>query len=397
MTATYEKRNLAVLIYAQAVLGGQMPINIILGGLAGSYLADNRALATLPMSIIVLVSMFSAPLASLFMGRYGRRAGFLVGAFAGGAGGALAVWALSAGRFGILLLASVGTGIYLSFQGFFRFAAAETTTAERQPKAIAWVLAGGLVNALVGPEIVRVFGDALAPTPYAGAYAAIVGISLLGAAGIWFLRIPKPDMRTRRDTGRPLAVIFRDPTVLAAVLCAMVSYAVMSLVMTSTPLAMVAYGFQEGHAADVVRWHVFAMFAPSFFTGHVIARFGHIPVIGCGLALLAACSGLALTGTEIHNFYIALIALGIGWNFGFIGSTSLLATAHTPAERAKVQGLNDFLVFGLVATASFASGALLNTYGWNSVQLAAIPSLLLAAAVLAWLRLVHLGPHHEPV
>ena len=392
----HEKRNLAVLIFAQAVLGVQMPINIILGGLAGAYLADNPAFATLPISIIVLTSMFMAPVASLFMGRYGRRAGFLLGAFAGGAGGAIAVWALAIGSFGLLLLASVGTGTYLSFQGFFRFAAAETVAPERQPKAIAWVLAGGLVNALVGPEIVRLAGDALAPIPYAGAYAAIIGISLLGAAGIAFLRIPRPSSELRRDSGRPLAVIFRDPTVIAAVLCAMVSYAVMNLVMTSTPLAMVAHGFQEGHAADVVRWHVFAMFAPSFFTGHVIARFGHVRVIGFGLALLAACSAVALTGTEIHNFYLALIALGFGWNFGFIGSTSLLATAHSAAERAKVQGLNDFLVFGLVAAASFASGALLNAYGWSSVQLAGIPSLLLAAAALAWLRLVAAKPRREP-
>jgi len=382
------RRNLSILIYAQAVLGSQMPIHIILGGLAGARLAESPALATLPISVIVLVSMLTAPLASLLMGRFGRKTGFLLATLAGASGGALAVRALLVGDFATLLLGSACTGVYQSFQGFFRFAAAETTSPEQQPKAISWVLAGGLVSALIGPEIVQLAGDALAPVPYAGPYAAIVGINVLGAVGLAFLRIPRPAPVANADRGRPLAVILRDPKIVAAMLCAMVSYAVMNLVMTSTPLAMVAHGFNAGHAADVVRWHVLAMFAPSFFTGHVIARFGHLRVIGCGLALLAGCAAIALTGTEIHKFYGALIALGLGWNFGFIGATSLLTTAHAPSERAKVQGLNDFLVFGLVATASFASGALLNAFGWNAVQLAVLPALLIAVAAMSWLKLV---------
>ena len=168
----------------------------------------------------------------------------------------------------------------------------------------------------------------------------------------------------------------------------MVSYAVMNLVMTSTPLAIVGNGFTTNHAADIVRWHVIAMFAPSFVTGHIIARVGHLPVIGTGLLLLGVCSAIALSGVDLHHFYLALVALGIGWNFGFIGATSLLATAYSPEEQAKVQGLNDFLVFGLVAFASFSSGALLNSFGWTAVQLAVVPSVLVAAAIIAWYRLL---------
>ena len=379
------KRNLAVLFTAHAVLGCQLPVNVVLGGLAGALLAENRALATLPMSVIVLLSMFTAPVASLIMGRYGRRAGFLIGALAGALGGALSARALFSGSFGMLLAGSACTGVFTAFQGFVRFAASDAVPEPMKPKAISWVLAAGLVNALVGPEIVRWLGAAFAPTPYAGAYAAVVGVNILGAIVLLFLRIPPPP-RASVDAAnaRPVGVLLRQPRLIAAILCGMFSYAVMSLVMTSTSLAMSDHGFTADHAADVVRWHVFAMFAPSFVTGHLITRFGHLAVIALGLVLLFCCAAIALLGYELHQFYFALIALGIGWNFGFIGATSLLATTHRPEEQAFVQGLNDFLVFGLVAVASFGSGALLSTWGWPAVQYAAVPSVLLACAILIW-------------
>jgi MFS family permease len=388
----HTRRNITVLILAQAVLGAQLPVNIILGGLAGALLAPSAALATLPISIIVLVSMFTVPMASLFMGRFGRRAGFVLGTAAGGWGAALATFALLGERFEWLLLGAVGTGIYQSFQGFFRFAAADAADPAFKPKAISWVLAGGLISALLGPEIVRTMADAMSPTPYAGAYASLIAINGVGAIIVSFLRIPRPPRREPGAShGRPLALILREPRVVTAVVCAMVSYAVMNLVMTSTPLAMVAQGFTTDHAANVVRWHVLAMFAPSFVTGNIIARLGHLPVIGIGLLLLGACSLIALAGVELHHFYLALIALGFGWNFGFIGATSLLGTTHSDAEQAKVQGLNDFLVFGLVSVASFSSGALMNLFGWNAVQLAVIPTLLVAVAAIAWGRYVRRG------
>ena len=389
MSATqHEKHNVAVLFVAQALLGAQGPVHIILGGLAGALLASNRALATLPISVIVLVSMFTAPVASLIMGRHGRRFGFLLGALAGGIGGALSVYALVIESFALLVLGAAVSGINQSFQGFMRFAAADTATDEFRPKAISWVMAGGLISALLGPEVVRLAGNALAPTPFAGAYVAITVLNIVGAAVLVFLRIPVPlRISSAANTGRPLAVIFRTPKVIAAVVCAMVSFAVMSLVMTSTPLAMVEHGFSPNHAADVVRWHVVAMFAPSFFTGALIARFGVSRVITLGFVLLGVCAAIALSGVDLHQFYAALVMLGLGWNFSFVGATSLLATAHTRLEQAKVQGCNDFLVFGLVSIASFSSGALLNSYGWDAVQLAAAPGLAIGVFALAWLWL----------
>jgi predicted MFS family arabinose efflux permease len=377
------RRNVAVLFSAQAILGAQLPINIIIAGLAGAVLADNRALATLPISVMVLVSMFTALPASHFMGRFGRRAGFLVGALAGGVGGLLSAQALLGDSFGLLLVGAGFTGIYQSIQGFFRFAAADTAAPAFKPKAISWVMAGGLISALIGPEIVRAVGDYFAPVPYAGAYAAVVFVNIIGAGIVGLLDIPTPPRKMKGAVaGRPILEILTQPRTTVAILCAMIAYAMMTLVMTSTPLAMLDHGFTADHAADVVRWHVLAMFAPSFFTGTLITRFGHLRVIAAGLLLLAICSLIALTGTELHHFYLALIALGLGWNFGFIGGTSLLATTHTVEEQAKVQGINDFLILGLVTLASFASGALLSYSGWEMVQLAMAPALLVAAAAL---------------
>jgi MFS family permease len=383
------RRNVGILAFAQAVLGSQLAIQIIVGGLAGAYLAHDPSLATLPISVAVLSSMFAAPAASLFMGRFGRRAGFLLGAAFGAVAGALSAWALLIGSFELLLAGAACFGVYQAFQGFYRFAAADTASDQFKPKAISWVLAGGLAAAFIGPEVVQLSRDMLAPIPFAGAYMMVVVINVVGAIGLLFLRIPLPQSTVETgDTGRPLGEIFRQPTVIVAVLCAMVSYALMSLVMTSTPLAMHHHGLSTDDAADVVRLHVLAMFAPSFFTGSLIGRFGHGKVIGVGLALLGACGVIAVAGVELVNFYWGLFALGIGWNFGFIGATSLLATAHTSEERAKVQGLNDFLVFGLVAFASFSSGALLHFYGWPAVQFAMIPALTVAAVSLAWLAFI---------
>ncbi len=393
MTAVYgdngdrrAKRNVAVLFFAQAVLGSQMPIHIILGGLAGFTLAENKALATLPISLMVLVSMFSAAPMSLFMGRFGRQLGFWVGATAGALGGAISALSLLLESFELLLFGAAFTGIYQATHGFFRFAAADTASEAFKPKAISWVLAGGLLGALIGPEVVRVTADYFAPIPFAGAYASVVAINLAGAIGILFLDIPKPPRRAKgASSGRLLGEIFRQPETLVAVVCAMVSFALMTLVMTSTSLAMGGQGFSTAHAADVVRWHVVAMFGPSFFTGSIISRFGHLPVIGVGLLLLGIAGVTAVSGVELENFYLALISLGLGWNFSFIGATSLLGTTHTAVEQAKVQGLNDFLVFGLVTVASFSSGALLYAYGWSAVQFAMIPALALAGLAVFWL------------
>ena len=377
---------MAVLFFAQAVLGSQLQINIILGGLAGAFLANNVVFATLPISLIMLTAMFGAPLASHIMGRFGRRVGFLIGAAGGGIGGALAATALMIGRFDLLLLGAGLTGLYYSFHGFYRFAAADTASPAFRPKAISWVLAGGLVGAILGSEVVKVSSELLSPIPFAGAYLVVVLLNITGAIGIAFLDIPPPPRGSKdKPAGRPLGEIVCQPETVVAVLCAMMSYGTMVLVMTSTTLAMVEHGFTTNHAADVIRWHALAMFGPSFVTGNIIARFGHLPVMSFGLVLLGMCCVIALVGVGLENFYIALILLGLGWNFSFIAATGLLSNTHSASERAKVQGLNDFLVLGTVSLASLSSGALLNLYGWPAVQLAAAPALVIAACALLWL------------
>jgi MFS family permease len=382
------KRNVAVLVFAHAVLGSQLAINIIIAGLAGAVLADDPALATLPISIVVVGSLVTAPAMSLFMGRYGRRAGFWVAALAGAVASALCAQALYIGSFGLFVGGSLLLGVYQAAQGFFRFAATETAAEAFKPKAISWVLAGGLLSALLGPEIATLTSTSVAGVPYAGAYLAMIVLNVVGAAGLTLLDIPTPPPAAKAaDTGRPLAVIVRQPVFVVAVLAAMVGFSAMSLVMTSTPLAMVGHGFTPAHATDVVRWHIVAMYAPSFFTGSLIVRFGRLSVIAAGLLLLGLCGAIALAGVDLEHFYLALIALGLGWNFSYIGATSLLGTAHTRAEQAKVQGLNDFLVLGLVAVGSFGSGALLDAFGWSAVQYAMAPALILALVGVAWLAL----------
>jgi MFS family permease len=388
LTDRRAKRNVAVLVFAHAVLGSQLAINIIVAGLAGAILADDPSLATLPISIVVVGSLLTAPAMSLFMGRYGRRAGFWVAALAGAVAAALCARALYVGSFGLFMVGSALLGVYQAAQGFFRFAAADTASESFKPKAISWVLAGGLLSALLGPEIVRVTSGTATTVPYAGAYLAMIALNLIGALGLWFLDIPTARPAAKgADTGRPLAVIARQPAFVIAVVSGMVGFSAMSLVMTSTPLAMVGHGFTPDHAADVVRWHIVAMFAPSFITGSVIVRVGRLPVIAAGLLLLGVCGAIAIAGVDLHHFYLALVALGVGWNFSYIGATSLLGTTHTPAEQAKVQGLNDFLVLGFVAVGSFGSGALLDAYGWNAVQYAMVPALFIALAGILWLGL----------
>jgi predicted MFS family arabinose efflux permease len=388
------KRNVAVLVAAQAVLGAQMPVLFILGGLAGQLLASNKALATLPISMIVLTSMFAAPALSLLMGRLGRRPGFLIGALCGAVGGGLAAYALVIGSFPLLVGAAAFNGVYMAAQGFYRFAAADAASAGFRPKAISYVLAGGLLSAIIGPELTKLTRDALAPVPFAGAYVAVAGLNLVGALLFFLLDAPRPEPPAPGAArGRPLGEIVAQPRVAVAIICAMVSYALMNLVMTSTPLAIVGCGFGPDHAAGVVQAHVLAMFAPSFFTGALIARFGAERIVGAGLALLAGGGAVALSGVELSQFYGALILLGLGWNFGFIGATTMLTAAHRPEERAKVQGLNDFLVFGLVAAASFSSGALMDGLGWEAVNLAMAPFLATAGAALIWLAL---SPRRRP-
>ncbi len=385
-----QRKNLAVLIAAQAFLGAQMPLIFTIGGLAGQQLAPHPCFATLPIALIVLGSMLTATPLSSFMQRYGRQAGFFLGAMGGAAGGAMASWGLIEQSFPLFLIGSLLTGIYMSSQGFFRFAATDTASEEFKPKAISYVMAAGLVSAVIGPTLVKLTANEMV-VPFLGAYLAVVGINLIGALLFFGLDIPKPTVEAGSAGGRTRRELLADPRILVSIVCAMVAYALMNLVMTSTPLAVVGCGFTQNNAADVVTAHVLAMFIPSFFTGHLIVRFGAEKIVATGLVILAGAGAVALAGTELFNFFGALILLGLGWNFGFIGATSMLSTAHTVEERGRVQGMNDMFVFGCVTVASLSSGGLMNcsggdpVQGWTAVNIAMVPFLLLAGFALLWL------------
>jgi MFS family permease len=388
------KRNIAVLVAAHALMGAQMPMLFVVSGLAGAMLSINPCFATLPISLIVFGSMTTAPWLSPLMQRRGRKFGFFIGTLGGAFGAAIAAYALTIRSFELLLVGSYFTGIYMSAQGFYRFAAADTASDSFRPKAISYVMAGGLLAAIFGPQVNKlVFGAT--STPYLGTYLAVIAINLIGM--FLFMLLDLPDGDGGQADGKNLpparsrAELLRNPTILVAIICGMVSFSLMNLVMTATPLAVIGCGYTNANANDIVSAHVLAMFIPSFFTGHLINRFGVTRIISCGLIILGLAGVVALSGIALGNFFVALVLLGIGWNFGFIGATSLLTSAHEPHERGRAQGLNDMMVFGCVTLASLASGGLLNctggsaVQGWSAVNLAMVPFLLLAGSALVWL------------
>ncbi len=387
------RRNVAVLVMAQAFIGAQMSMIFILGGLAGQSLASNRCLATLPISLIVFGSMTTAPWMSQVMQRFGRRTGFFMGTGGGALGAAIAAWGLVQHSFLLFMAGSFLTGIYMSAQGFYRFAAVDTASDSFRPKAMSYVMAGGLISAILGPQLAKVTADAL-PVPYLGTYLTVIAINVVGASLFLFLDIPKPAPQVKGPAGgRSRIEMLKSPRILVAIISGMVSYSLMTLMMTSAPLAIVGTGFSKGDAANVVSAHVLAMFIPSFFTGHLIARFGVERIIATGLVILAGSGLMALSGVHLGNFFISMILLGVGWNFGFIGASSMLAGAHRPEESGRIQGINDMIVFGMVTIASIASGGLMNcsggtaTAGWDAVSTAMIPFLTLAGGALIWLVL----------
>ncbi|MCO4841982.1 MAG: MFS transporter [Yoonia sp.] len=388
------KRNVAVLVAAQAILGAQMPMIFVIGGLAGGMLSPIACLATLPISFIVFGSMMTAPWLSPWMQRNGRKSGFFIGAAAGAIGAMISAYGLYIGSFYVLLAGSLLTGIYMSAQGFYRFAATDTASESFRPKAISYVMAGGLVSAIIGPQLNKLVQDAFV-VPFLGTYLAVAALNLFGMLLFFALDLPKgtKDEPVLENAPKPRTKgeLLRDPRIVVAIICAMVAYSLMNLVMTSTPLAVVGCGFTKNNANDIVSAHVLAMFVPSFFTGHLIARFGVEKIIATGLVILLFAGLVALSGVDLMNFFVALILLGVGWNFGFIGATTMLAAAHAPHERGVVQGMNDMIVFGMVTVASLASGGLMNcsggtaVEGWNAVNLAMVPFLILAGGALIWL------------
>ena len=391
------KQNVLVLIAAQAILGAQLPIIFVVGGLAGGQLAGNVCFATLPISLIVFGSMTTAPWLSRFMHAYGRQAGFFLGTFSGAVGAAISAYGLFISSFTVFLVGSYLSGIYMTTQGFYRFAATDTASEQFRPKAISYVMAGGLLSAVLGPQLNKIVQD-LSVITFLGSYVTIVAINLVGIFLFFLLRLPKQSSNVATNANlkpeRSKRDLLRNPKILVAITCGMIAYSLMNLVMTSTPLAVIGCGFTKDNANDIVSAHVVAMYLPAFFTGHLIVKFGVGRIMGLGLIILAGAGIVALNGFGLFNFFGALILLGIGWNFGFIGATNLLTSSHSPDERGRVQGMNDAIIFGCVTIASLASGGLMNCtggsalVGWAAVNYAMVPFLLIAGIAVFWLGLM---------
>ena len=361
------RRNASVLACAQALGGASPAIVVSLGGLVSTTLSPDPALATLPVSIFNLGLAAGTVPAGLLMRRAGRRPGYLVGCGLGLAAGLLAAIAIARGAFALFCGATMIAGLYASFIQSYRFAAADAAPPDERARAIARVMLGGLAAAIIGPQTVIWTRDLVDGVPFAGAFLGQAGLALLSVPVILMLR-PVPPPPASAGGGRPLAEIMRQPRFLVAVAAGLVTYGLMSFVMTAAPVAMIGCGHGVGAAALGIQWHVLAMYGPSFFTGRLIERFGKVTVTMAGLALTALAAAIGLSGITVAHFWIALVVLGLGWNLGFIGATALVTDCYRPEERARVQSLNDFLVFGSVAVASFSSGRLLDAGGWTAVN-----------------------------
>ncbi len=381
---TKARRNAAILAVAQGLYGAVTTALVVTAGLVGSQLAPSASLATLPMSMMIIGTATTTFPISLMMKRVGRRTGFVACALAGAAGGLLGTFAIFQRNFVLFLLAAFLIGIYQASASYYRFAAADTASPAFRPKAISWVMTGGIAAALFGTLMVMGTVDLFAPVTFAGTWAAMAAISLIGAAILLFVDIPYK-AEVNQATGRPLAVIARQPRYIVAAMTGMIAYGIMVLVMTATPVAMLGCGFSVQDSSWVIQWHALAMFVPSFFTGSLIARFGAERISALGMILLVGAAVSGLMGIHFENFAVGLILLGLGWNFGFIGGTTLLTTTYEPAERNKAQGLNDFLVFGTTALTSLSAGKLLAWFGWNAVNYAVFPMVALGLVMIAWL------------
>lgn len=379
-----EKRNVLLLASAQALFQTASVMVMTLSGLVGLELATDKRLATLPIALMMVAAAATMIPASMLMQRYGRKVGFLLGTALGCAAGLTAAAAIVLHSFWLFVFANMLVGGYQGFAQYYRFAAADVASADFKSRAISWVIAGGVVAALAGPNMARVT-QGIGPVPFVSAYLALALISVFALLVVTRMAIPAVVVSEAHGPARPLKDIMRQPVFLSALIGSSVGYAVMLMVMTATPLAMQICGQPLGASATVIQWHVLGMFLPSFFTGNLIRRFGVLPIMASGIVLLGGHVAIALSGIEFLHFLSGLILLGVGWNFLFIGGTTLLTEAYRPQERAKTQAAHDFLMFGAVSIASFSAGGLLNTWGWQAVNLTVLPFLGMALVAVAGL------------
>ena len=385
------RRTAFILSAAQAIIGSAAPISMSIGGLAGYYLlAADKSLATAPITAFTVGIALGAIPAAWVIRAVGQRSGFIAGSLVTGVGGAVAALGLFQMSFWLFAAGLLVIGAGGAFVQQFRFAAADNAPPQFKARAISWVLGGGVVTAILGPQIVIFTRETFAPVMFAGSFVSVIGLAIVGAFILSFLRLRK-DVPVQQEASdqpaRPLGEILRQPYFAVALLCAVGTYALMSFVMTGAPLAMVGCGFTPDEATLGISWHVMAMFAPSFFTGRLIARFGKERIVAVGILLLIACAFVALSGIQLWQFWTALILLGLGWNFGFIGSTAMVAESYRPSEKSKVQGFHDFVLFSSVAFASLMSGQVYNSYGWDMLNWIVLPVSVACLAALGVLVL----------
>lgn len=378
----HSKSNIVRLTVAQALSGANAVVVYATGAIVGNMLAPDRALATLPITIFVLGMTACSLPAGMIAQRYGRRTAFLLGTVCGVLIGLVSASAVVMGSFWLFCLAMLFGGAYAAVVLTFRFAAADCVPLAKRPQALSFVMAGGVFAGVIGPQLVTHTMDLWAPYTFAGTFMGQAAVAALSAAILVGVRLPKPTKEEVAE-GRPIRLIVRQPEFITAVTCGVVSYLLMNFLMTAAPLAMRMCGLSQESANLGVQWHVIAMYAPSFFTGKLITRFGAQRVVMAGLVLTGISAGVGLLGVDVTHFWLTLILLGIGWNFGFVGASALVLECHRPEEKTRVQSFNDFILFGMVAFGSLLSGGFLTAYGWNTVLWLSFVPLALAVFVLA--------------
>lgn len=367
------RHNALVLAASMALAGANASVVVATGALIGQMLSPGKGLATLAVSTFVLgTALFTYP-ASAYMRRVGRRAGFMTGGLLGVAGGLIGALALWLGSFWLFVASSVISGAYQAFIILYRYAAADTATPAFRPKAISWVLLGGVVASFIGPQLVILTKDVLTPLTFLATYLCQAGFAAAAILVTARFEDGPPISEAAAGAARDLWTILKNARLVVAIFCGMVSQAMMNMVMTATPIAMVGCGFTVTDSTLGIQWHMLAMYLPSFYTGTLVARFGRTPMMLAGLSMLVLTGLLNLYDTKLMNFWGALVLLGLGWNFSFIAATAMVTDCHTPAERAKVQGFTDFSIFGATTIASFMAGYLYETLGWSAVNWLLIP------------------------
>lgn len=379
------RRNALVLAVAGALGGAAPSISFAVAAIAAySLLGDDKSFATVPLTAFVVGTACGTVPAALLMRRVGRRPGLIAGMLVSSFGALLSTVALIKASFALLCVGTFFVGFASAFTQQFRFAATDTASPSFRPRAISFVMMGGVVAAVLGPQTVLHTSRVLPATPFAGAFVGSAVLTLLAAGALLFLDIPHVQRGPGAPDGRPIAEIARQPGFLVAVGCATSAYAMMSFIMTAAPLAMVMHHHHRDAAVLGIQWHVLAMYLPSFITGSLITRFGARKIVAVGLTILLSCAVVGLLGTSVGHFWLELALLGVGWNFGFIGGTALVTETYLPAEKEKVQALNEFLLFGIVAVASFSSGEILIFGGWSVLNIIVLPVAFTCLGALFW-------------